>query len=654
MAGARAETRTSGWPATLSALYRPAEHDLGNNRKICRWILCFLLVGSLGLQLYFCATTPMPDLLDGWFPDDAFYYLQPAWLHHKTGFFTFDGSHETYGFQPLWMLLLAALAPFTPDKESFLRGAMMLGAVLFCGAALLLWLWLRRVVGEARALFAPTLLLLNPSMLHMNTAGTETAIQLCLLIAALGPGLDGMLSGGSTRRALLFGTGCGLLLLARVDTLPLVLLLLLTSSLRAPTWHDRARRLVLVGAGLAAVLTPWILYAWRNFGAVLPVSGSRKLIGAGATLVYTVRNHFPALPAGWLERLLPPIDQTLLAHPAALESFAPGYFLDYLIKAPIGWAMGAWLPIHLLEPAERTLRDWLLLPCLLILPVLAAVALSHRRIHLITQPGLGLLALWAIINPIMHGLLLSPYIHFAFWYRVPETLALLVAAALVAALASDVFSPRHQGTPLRNSGQQPCLTLAVDAMTRRTPLGKAPSGRALSALAKALVVFSLAVPILLNARAFALFATGRWRPAVSDFAREARFASEWLNDNLPAGERVGSWNAGLLGYQADGPIVVNLDGLANSRDFVQSVVVPDVLYRAGASGDNVMWHYLRQEGIHWIADAALEGNLEQAPLFQVFPLGCYEVVYRGGVMPGWIDQEGLRRFVVVRLVLGCG
>src|SRR5439155_23343645 len=43
-------------------------------------------------------------------PDDSFYYLLPAWRFITHGYFTFDGVQTTYGFQPLFMVLLTGLS----------------------------------------------------------------------------------------------------------------------------------------------------------------------------------------------------------------------------------------------------------------------------------------------------------------------------------------------------------------------------------------------------------------------------------------------------------------------------------------------------------------------------------------------------------------
>ncbi len=67
-------------------------------------------------------------------------------------------------------------------------------------------------------------------------------------------------------------------------------------------------------------------------------------------------------------------------------------------------------------------------------------------------------------------------------------------------------------------------------------------------------------------------------------------AGRWLRTHLPPGEKVGSWNAGMLGYFSHQP-VVNLDGLVNDLGFYRRVV---------KAGD--LEGYLRDENINWLCD----------------------------------------------------
>ncbi len=82
--------------------------------------------------------------------------------------------------------------------------------------------------------------------------------------------------------------------------------------------------------------------------------------------------------------------------------------------------------------------------------------------------------------------------------------------------------------------------------------------------------FRTAVPAA--ACLLAVLATGvglaRWRREESP-RRPLLDAALWARTHLPAGARIGAWNAGSLGYLSGRP-VVNLDGLVNSWSFLES------------------------------------------------------------------------------------
>ena len=55
-----------------------------------------------------------------------------------------------------------------------------------------------------------------------------------------------------------------------------------------------------------------------------------------------------------------------------------------------------------------------------------------------------------------------------------------------------------------------------------------------------------------------------------DIYVQRREMAGWMNSHLPAGSIVGSWDAGIIGYYSDHP-VVNLDGLVNSFEYAQAM-----------------------------------------------------------------------------------
>jgi len=83
--------------------------------------------------------------------------------------------------------------------------------------------------------------------------------------------------------------------------------------------------------------------------------------------------------------------------------------------------------------------------------------------------------------------------------------------------------------------------------------------------------------------------------------------ASWLRQNTNHGDRIGSWNAGLLGYFSHRHVTV-LDGLVGNAEFYRQVV-----------RDRRIVGYLRTEHVNWLADytRGLEITLSpfQASLF---------------------------------------
>jgi hypothetical protein len=79
---------------------------------------------------------------------------------------------------------------------------------------------------------------------------------------------------------------------------------------------------------------------------------------------------------------------------------------------------------------------------------------------------------------------------------------------------------------------------------------------------------------------------------------ESYLAAEWIDKNLPAGTRVGSWNAGVLGYYSHRP-VVNLDGLVNDFDYLT--------FRK----ENRVAEYIRREQLRYLSDMSSRIDFEK-------------------------------------------
>ncbi|HEU5100112.1 MAG TPA: hypothetical protein VFU22_13885, partial [Roseiflexaceae bacterium] len=236
-----------------------------------------------------------------------------------------------------------------------------------------------------------------------------------------------------------------------------------------------------------------------------------------------------------------------------------------------------------------------------------AVYLNTLRQHI----AILLLFIFAGANALANSLLLPQHIYYATWYAVPETIAIVLLGSFTAILAWKA-APRKARTAW---------------------------------VALALVLLSVSEPLYewytdLAPRAYS---------ADGGSLHEAWEADLWAEQHLPTGARVGSLSSGLLGYFMQDRTVINLDGLANSPEYVRTVWLHHLLYTHGLAQDGELWAYIRANDIQYIANPEWESGLGQRPFLEIIPPSNYEIVYRGQQLIQWGEPEGPRRYVIVKL-----
>lgn len=190
-------------------------------------------------------------------------------------------------------------------------------------------------------------------------------------------------------------------------------------------------------------------------------------------------------------------------------------------------------------------------------------------------------------------------------------LILLAGAAIVAAdIAAVVQLPEWYRVPI-------LLSTALLAASLCAALPRAW----IRALLLATALLILARPVL-----------GVWK--IGDGSGGYAFyrirAADWLRENTAPGTRVGSWNAGMLGYFSHRP-VVNLDGLANDLEYLRSVVL-----------SRRLCDYLSEEDIDLLADQACGEHTR--PTIYLRRFGCEKAA---------AEFRPLRQFHNERSVDGC-
>ena len=92
----------------------------------------------------------LPVIISQLMVDDSFYYLEIARnIAHGNGA-TFDGIHETNGFQPLFQLLIVPVFWLVTDLKLAIYFLKLLEALLLCGSSVLLLRLVLRLTGGDR------------------------------------------------------------------------------------------------------------------------------------------------------------------------------------------------------------------------------------------------------------------------------------------------------------------------------------------------------------------------------------------------------------------------------------------------------------------------------------------------------------------------
>ncbi|MBW3637334.1 MAG: hypothetical protein KY445_12875, partial [Armatimonadetes bacterium] len=313
----------------------------------------------------------------GFAGEDAYITMRYAEnLAHGHGFVFNLGERVQGSTTPLGTMLVALGIASGFDAMAFSR---TLGILADGITAFVIARWLARPAYNAKwaGLCAALLWALDRAAHEVAVSGMET--PLVTLAGILG--FWAVLERRATPAAL-----CGaVLLLLRIDTLPLVLILVFCARLRGVKFSP---------LGWALLIAPplvWTLFSWAYFGSPLPnslraklwayspswntsLSGFENQFGgsfgkvsvllclAGALLLFAqlVRTHSPSSDRAWWrdERvvLLAAFVWMLLYYGALIAGRRPVFYWYLLPPRPIFWMLAIW-PFHLaLQPLLRPLR----------------------------------------------------------------------------------------------------------------------------------------------------------------------------------------------------------------------------------------------------------------------------------------------------------
>ena len=516
--------------------------------------------------------------------DDSYYYIVPAYKWVQHGFVTFDGINKTYGWQPPWMLINMALALAASNIDALLRATMTAATCFYALSVLLLYRF------ALRLRFSPVIsagllaffFCFNIQMCEIFTRGKENALHFLVLISLLNVLADGMKY--NHRRAVVAGLLLGLIELSRV-TAGVIVLPFVFLTLRAYGGFTRAalRKLFITGVAAAAVALPWFIYAWHEFGTALPTSGVAK-IGSASGAVH----HLPHIMSS---------DQLI----AALNGLGivRDLWLEYTWMGSFSRVMGLGIKAFVIG--------------LVILIALTFIGLLRGRriadLHALspTCDAWLLLNAYAFLNFVLHITMLRNYFIYGVWYHVPEYAALGLGACWM-------------------------IPRPLSALSQNIP--------ATQAVIKYAASVCLVFVLLLGCYSTYLrIRHNVFLPRTNAVALSINDATTFIEGHLPLTSPIGSFNSGIYGFLLPERQVVNMDGLANSLEYVH----------ATHGGRDTTRAFLRRLNIQYIMDSEDLELIDDVGFMSLLPRNEYEIIWTGNREVWWgsILSQGKPKFMFI-------
>ena len=217
---------------------------------------------------------------DGFLYDDSFYAFEIARNIAQGRGITFDGIHSTTGFQPLYVFMLVpAYALFPGDPVTPIYIALSLLAICATAATWLVYRIAGRYVSAVAAACAAAVWTFSPIVARQSANGLETAVAALLVALSAWYYLARVRQPGDPPAFRLFVLGLilGLAVLARIDSLLLVMVIMLDRLLvygRSSVSPSRALAVLIIPLGVLVLYGPWLLVNIAESGSPLQDSGT--------------------------------------------------------------------------------------------------------------------------------------------------------------------------------------------------------------------------------------------------------------------------------------------------------------------------------------------------------------------------------------------
>jgi hypothetical protein len=458
--------------------------------------------------------------------DDAFYYFKIANNFPIHGVWTLDGVHSTTGVQPLFAVLLSALAVAAgwlgiQDPDTLARMYVAVTVLLNFGSAVLLYRLLIRHVLTLTAIVAAGTFLYSSSIVWIRSWGMENSLYAFVLLGTVTYFSSTFMQVRTEKAAVVLGFLLALTMFSRLNAtilVPCILLYYLFNRREDPR-TERIRLATIASLIVLAFFIPYIGFNMMVSGHPLPISGVAKSI---ATEEFLATN-------GIRSRLSPEFFRA-----AYQQASAPvNTFVKTRLTGPL-WVVGH----GAINPTRW--RAWHLATLLGIVAVIAGRPrdLLRRTVdEFASMRSFVFLAIFGVLNILFSVMLYPTQLRYAMtsWWLVESEIVMVVIVSILVGTALDHVVRSRIPAHLRN---------------------------------KALIILFVGLFLVHGWSTYDRY----WSDVIAHptWNDEMYVAADWIDDNVAEGDVVGSWNAGILAYYTDTQ-VTNLDGLISDADLVSYI-----------------------------------------------------------------------------------
>lgn len=486
--------------------------------------------------------------------DDAFYYFNVAINYHLFGHWTYDGINSTNGVQPLWAMILTAVAKLgywvgIREPDTFARLFVALTTCLHLGSLSILLHLFQRKISLLAGIITVGAFVFPLGIVWSRLWGMESSLYAFTLVSTIAYYHLSFQNRPTIKSAITLGILLALTALSLLNA-GLLIAILLSHYLvlgHQPGFTHRLKLVLVAGITSSALIIPYGIWNYLTTGHIGPISGAVKAV--------TVQQ----LLESWNVQSVWSIDflkNVYWHHLHALEWFVTARMSDAL------WPIGARNIVGLGGSPTLAVLAMVFVACLL------GPALFGHPKEWSRYLARDLKALWGFNYVLIFGLcdavasiMIYPnqigYAMVRWWWVENEIIIVAITSVFLASALS------YCGQQLLNVQLRKAVLVCV-------------------------WLIALAVSLLHSLNYYWTVPSKNydWRLSWNDAAYNAAL---WLNQNVPESAIVGSWNAGVIGYYSKQP-VINLDGLINNFELLPYIA------------ENRIDQYILNKKIDYIAD----------------------------------------------------